>query len=810
MPKRGPTDSPSRPGDESTSLVNVTPGRGAYQTAQDVSLMLAPVSAGEALPESSDDWQIRFTLDGSEPAADRGQAYQDRISIEANTILRAAAFAKGEATTEIATHSYLFPGSTLAQPNRPGEGRGFPDFWGEHDGEPVKADYGMDSRPLKAEGNREDALRSLAELPSVSLALAPAALFNADTGIYANPIERGRDWERAVSVELIDPKGEEPGFQVDAGLRIHGNMSRIPTETAKHSLRLKFRSEYGPAKLDYPLFDESPIDRFDSLVLRAMVNDSFLVNGEKAQYLRDAWLRETERLMGLRTAHGRFVHLYISGLYWGLYDLSERLDEDFAADYWGGKGEEYDVISPDGANSGDMDAWEETLRMAEAGLESREAYEAIAERIDIVAFIDHWILGQIAARPVWPIANWSAIRSRSPDGKFRFPGWDAEHGMVDIDLDRSKSAKDGTPAQLYSRLRRNEEFQRLFGDRVHKHLFGAMEYKQSLIGGLLYSVPSELPFESLMWEFRNPPAVRYAALAAQIEDAVIVESARWGDWEHPDAPPHDRDRNWIPTRDFLLNSYFARRRLVVLDQFRERGLYPEVDAPVFHWAQGRVTPINRAEGGTFFCRGDGGDPRLAWEGTLAPEAQVLQTAGVPFVDGALVSLTCRARSKEGWSALVEYRENQERLRISELMYHPADDGDAEFIELANTSKAWVNVGGYGLNGGIDFRFPEPTWIEPEQRMVLVADPVAFSNRYPDVAITGRYVGRLSNQGESIRLFNSEGRNIETIDYADTAPWPELADGGGASLEPAVGLTTPSSGEPEQWKASASSGGSPGR
>ena len=42
--------------------------------------------------------------------------------------------------------------------------------------------------------------------------------------------------------------------------------------------------------------------------------------------------------------HGKYVHLYLNGMYWGLYNLHERPDDSFADEYYGGDKDDYDVI----------------------------------------------------------------------------------------------------------------------------------------------------------------------------------------------------------------------------------------------------------------------------------------------------------------------------------------------------------------------------------------------------------------------------------------------------------------------------------
>ena len=47
-------------------------------------------------------------------------------------------------------------------------------------------------------------------------------------------------------------------------------------------------------------------------------------------------------------AHSRWLHLYINGVYWGIYQIEERPEAQFAANYLGGNSEQYDVIKNTG------------------------------------------------------------------------------------------------------------------------------------------------------------------------------------------------------------------------------------------------------------------------------------------------------------------------------------------------------------------------------------------------------------------------------------------------------------------------------
>ncbi|MFT4637964.1 MAG: hypothetical protein ACI8T1_001280 [Verrucomicrobiales bacterium] len=148
----------------------------------------------------------------------------------------------------------------IRQPNDPA---GFPEKWVS-----FPADYEMDPRVIDDPSYAEEAMSGLTSIPLISIVMATDELFGLRNGIYSNSEDRGDESERGASVELIHPDGSK-GFQEDYGVRVHGFGWRPHTSTSKHSFRLEFRERYGKAKLDYKLFEDAPVDRFDSIVLRS-------------------------------------------------------------------------------------------------------------------------------------------------------------------------------------------------------------------------------------------------------------------------------------------------------------------------------------------------------------------------------------------------------------------------------------------------------------------------------------------------------------------------------------------------------------
>ncbi len=148
------------------------------------------------------------------------------------------------------------------------------------------------------------------------------------------------------------------------------------------------------------------------------------------------------------------------------------------------------------------------------------------------------------------------------------------------------------------------------------------------------------------------------------------------------------------------------------------------------------------------------------------------------------------------------------LRITELMYHPIEGEEYEFVELWNAGNQWLDLSGLWFSDGIEFTFSAGTSLAPGEYLVVVADLEAFELKYGGGRnVTGQYTGKLNNDGERIALSDDQGSEILAFVYNDAGDWPKRPDGGGSSLElvePVVDLN-----DPAQWRASAEFGGTPG-
>ncbi len=542
---------------------------------------------------------IRYTTNGAKPTEVSGLTYSGPVTINTTTCLRVAAFKPGWMPSPVQTHTYIFPDQVSRQPKNP---PGFPALWGS-----TNADYEMDPDVVNNAPYRTQLKPALLSLPTMSIVSSVDDLFGAQ-GLHADPWGQGVQWERPVSVEWINPDGTT-GFHVDAGLRVYGGAFRGYNLSRKKSFRLLFKRDYGPTKLNFKLFEEDDAaTSFDMIVLRAGANDAWNDWGRaNTQYIIDEFMRRTQLALGQPAVHGTFVHLYLNGLYWGLYNVTERPVESFCAAYFGGDPEEWDAVNR-GEARGDsnLTTWNAMLNQSRSTADPI-AYQKIqgnnpdgtrnpayTDLLDVDNYVDYMFSNLWGGTGDWPGHNYYAACRRPPNSTgFKFFNWDSEGAIVvwsNLNANVT-NVRDGA-AIPYATLRQNPEFCLLFADHAQKHLFN----DGPATSGSSYA--------------------RYKKLADQVELAIIAESARWGD--QGSATPYTL-ADWRQTRDYILSTYMPQRPGIVLNQLKSAGLYPPTAAPVFNingapW-QGGAVPSNSlltmsvAKGRVYYTT-DGSDPRL--------------------------------------------------------------------------------------------------------------------------------------------------------------------------------------------------------
>ncbi len=410
-----------------------------------------------SLSTRNEDWDIYYTLDGS-PPTQTSKLYQTPLNLSKSTSIRARVFRDGAALSDEAIQTTIIE---TAQP-----------------------------------------------LPIVSFVTDPPNLWNSRTGIYANATSSGFSWERPVSMEYISRAGLRR-FGVNAGLRIHGGASRKRSE--KKSFRVYFRREYGPGKLHESIIPSTNVDEFDSFILRAGYNDSWVhwdaIERQVAVYVSDQLGRNIQRDMGFIAPHGDYVDLYLNGDYWGIYNLCERIDGDYLESYYGY--DDWDIINDDELKEGDRTSWNAMKNFVNrSNFTQSEPYQTIQTMIDLEQVTAYHILNIWVQNHDWPHHNWYAVRERRDDGKWKFICWDIEDSFGSgasrgqYNLNTFNQAKNNNPiGNLFAALTRNPEYKIYFVQQL-EHYLGTALSEEHLLNRLeeqLDLIRDAIPNEALRW-----------------------------------------------------------------------------------------------------------------------------------------------------------------------------------------------------------------------------------------------------------------------------------------------------------------------
>lgn len=840
--------------DTADSVVNFSKPAGFYQSSFMLTLS-APLATDS----------IVYTLDGSNPY-NSTTAYKSVNStlvlinpasnvgrgVTPAVVVKAALLRNNSIFPHPLSHTYIFADKVLTQ--------SYPSYsWPSSSVNSQVMDYEMAEDVVSSQTYAELVKPALLSLPSLCISTNTENLYNKSTGIYVNAGERGDAWERECSVELIYPDSTE-GFSINAGLRIRGGASRS-SGNPKHSFRLFFSSDYGASKLNYPLFGDEGPDKFDKVDLRTEQNYSWNGDSEENRhntFVREIFSRDMQALMNQPYSKGRYYHLYLNGMYWGIYQTDERTDASYANVYFGGKKSDYDVIkvTPEvfpyvnEVTDGNDETWKILYDKCTEGFTSNNQYFRLEGKdengnhvnesnvlVNIDNLIDYMLVIFYTGNFDAPTSafwgnrmpnNYYAVynRNNNADG-FMFFAHDSEHSMM-VDAvytgnglyeDRVNIAtltgwyqfdveyfEDFNPQWIHYKLSKNKEYRQRFSDRA------ALYFNQ---GGLFTPERATAICQNRI---------------NQVDTAIVAESARWGDAQQSASRTK---ADWQTEIDVLLNDFFPYRTDIVKNQLIYAGIYYEIEKPVFisnnveltipNYAldDNVVLTIQKVAGttGTIYYTLDGTDPR-AIGGTTAEQA-IAETNTVELNITRSTIITARVKSDGNWGpakqvAFLSGTDDLSALKLTEVHYHPLDkivaedtisDKDLEFIEFKNTGITALNISGMMIDSAVTFTVPASTIIAPGKFYVIASDSLSFGTLY-GIYPNGVFDGHLSNSSEQIIVNDSQGNSLIDMTYTDTDPWPEDTDGLGYSLTSTVNNPTANPANPEYWKNSSMLNGSP--
>ena len=659
---------------------------------------------------------IKYTLDGSEPT-EESKTYISQLVVSKTSVLRA----------KIIADSSFLPSNTITKT-----------FF----------------------INQEQ------RLPVISLSTNPEYFFDFNTGIYVEgPNAQSdlphfganywQDWEKPIHVELFE-EDNQFGFEMDLGVKIFGQWSRA---NAQKSLAFYARSQYGYPEIDYQLFPNSDIKKYQNFLLRNSGTDWWY------SMIRDPLHHSIVADLDIDKQNYRPVVVYLNGAYWGIHNLREKINEHYVETHHGVPSDDINMVKNNfeivnGSKDSYMDFYNSLNNM---DMKTDEAFDYIDSKIDVKNFIDYNLLEIYIDNNDWPGNNIKFWQQRSTDSKWRWILYDTDFGFgiwnpyaynkntLEFALAVNGPDWPNPPwaTFLLRKFIQNPKFRNLFIAR--------------------YSTYSNTIFTSQNVD--NLITVLSSKINSEMSDHVIRWGNRYSTWVNEISAM----RNFAYYRLTYLNLYFksyfniSGQFNLTINHNSEKGNIYLTDYKIENnnWT-GKLfnnIPIEiRAESNPDFVFSH-------WSGDITTNENplVLNTSENISITPVFAAVT------------------DTLIVINEINYNSSDLFNPEdWVELYNYSNKPIDLSGWIFkdeNALQVFQIPQGSMIEEGDFLILCRDTLLFKSKFPEVK---KYIGNLgfglSGGGEKLSLLTHSGFLVDSLTYDDIEPWPSIADGGGPTLE----------------------------
>ncbi len=274
--------------------------------------------------------------------------------------------------------------------------------------------------------------------------------------IPANYNQKGRDWERVANFEMFD--GGESVVKQNVGIRIKGAASR---NSVQKSFTIYARQDYGKSDLEYDFFDGTAtkakngktIKKFENIVIRNGGNDA------GGFYFRDSVNQQLVSDRDMATQAMSECILFIDGEFWGIYQITEKVSDDYIKSHYGISKSDIALIKNKELEEGTDQDLEDWNSLIEGVANGSITYKQFAEKVDVQSFMDYFAAQIYWSNSDWPNNNTAAWRSNSidpenpySDGKWRMFLFDTELGQGMYGSQQNSANSD-----CFSRIRQNTD-----------------------------------------------------------------------------------------------------------------------------------------------------------------------------------------------------------------------------------------------------------------------------------------------------------------------------------------------------------------
>ena len=689
---------------------------------------------------------IRYTINGDTPIPS-SPAYSGPISVSATKTIRAIVFSNGYLPSPLVTNTYIIGKTT--------------------------------------------------HLSTFSITTDSLNLWDYNTGIYATgpnaaattPYKGANywmDWEKPATIEYYD-KNKNQVVKFDCDIKIYGNYSRAKPQK---SFEIKLRDSYGIGSFDYQMYPgKSWVDKVDNIILRNSGTDWNKV------HFRDGMM---ERL--LKTTNTGYLAAepaiaYLNGQYWGVYQIDENHDQHWMKNNFGYDRKEIDYLKEAGTTvfvqeGSDQSFWTMYNYATTQSATSSLYYDDMNSMLDLKNYTDYFVAETFYNNGDW-IGDWTnnikMWKPKKSGAKWRYLVYDLDYGLglkgtvTDNRLGMARNpAAFSYSSEMFDAMLKNPAYKRYFINR-YADLMNTI-FLPSNINSVMKSFKDSMSFD------------------------MPAHFAKWGSSTNTWNSEISNMMSFANARPDIMKNYikseFGMSGIVALTILTSPTGSGRIEIST-------VTPTTYPWTGDYF----NGNPVTI---TAIPNpgytfdhwrSQKVITSNNPNQ-----SVTYNFNRDDKITAYFAGSSVTPKLCVSELNYN-ADSAynSGDWIELHNYGTTALDISGWKLSDGNDnhnFVFPTGTKIAINGYLVLVEDSNKFKATYPNVTNRIGLTGfNFSNAGDQIRIFNHLNALYLSFNYMNLAPWPELADGKGYTLELLSNTSNPNAAT--SWFAGCL-GGSPGK
>jgi gliding motility-associated-like protein len=235
--------------------------------------------------------------------------------------------------------------------------------------------------------------------------------------------------------EFFD-KNKNFKFEFEGESRKHGNDSWAYQQKG---FRVYVDDELGyDYAIKYKLFNTTPRDTFDQIILKAGASDNYPGNvGNPSCHLRDVFVHTLAHKYNLETDGRKYepAILFINGQYWGVYEIREKVNRDYFEYYYGQSKTKVDHLSYWGGlniRAGSDTGWVNLYNfIMNNNMAIPANYNHVTNFLNTKSLIEYFIINTWLVNTDW--LNWNTMWWRGRKGagvKWRYALWDEDNVLA--------------------------------------------------------------------------------------------------------------------------------------------------------------------------------------------------------------------------------------------------------------------------------------------------------------------------------------------------------------------------------------------